>query len=80
MSKAGEKALKELAEYCGFDAYKAFRMCVWMARVSNAEHSFEMGRDYCVNGANSKNCHYSLFSTRECADAWEAGRRAASVY
>ena len=38
---------------------------------------FEAGYDCEMNGANTKNCHFSLFSTREHTRAWEEGRQAA---
>ncbi len=40
---------------------------------------FDMGYDCHVNGANTTNCNFSLFSTRENTAAWEAGKRQAAI-
>ena len=42
---------------------------------ANVLHSYKMGKDCAVNGANEKNCHFSLFQNRECTDAWEQGKK-----
>ena len=37
------------------------------------EHAYEMGVDKAVNGANSENCHVSIFATAENTRQWEKG-------
>lgn len=41
---------------------------------ADAKHSYKMGRDYARNGANTTNCHFSVFQNKECTAAWELGR------
>lgn len=41
---------------------------------ADVRRSYKMGRDYALNGANSTNCHFSLFQTDECTAAWEGGK------
>ncbi len=43
--------------------------------VSTTE-AFNAGYDYGLRGANTTNCHFSLFATKELTAAWEAGKRA----
>lgn len=43
--------------------------------TSNEKICYAMGYDAAVNGADEKNCHFSLFSTKENTAAWEAGNR-----
>lgn len=43
----------------------------------STEHAYKMGYDYEMNGANETNCHFSIFSSKENATAWEAGKREA---
>ena len=35
---------------------------------------FEAGKDCAINGANTTNCHFSIFSTPERTRQWEAGK------
>lgn len=35
---------------------------------------YTMGYDCGLNGADEKNCHFSLFSSLENTKAWEAGK------
>ena len=37
---------------------------------------YQAGRDYALNGANTDNCHFSLFSSPENTAEWERGREA----
>lgn len=47
-----------------------------MQTMSEAEqHAYNMGRDCALNGANTKNCHFTLFSHREKTTAWEKGKK-----
>ena len=39
------------------------------------EHAYKIGRDCAKNGANTTNCHFSIFSSRDNADEWERGLR-----
>ena len=45
--------------------------------TSNEKICFTMGYDCGVNGADEKNCHFSLFSSPANTKAWEAGKRQA---
>lgn len=38
------------------------------------EYAYKMGKDCARNGPTLKNCHFSIFSSRENADAWERGK------
>ena len=38
-------------------------------------HCFLMGYDAEKNGANTENCHFILFRSKESTEAWEAGKR-----
>ncbi len=42
--------------------------------TANEKICFAMGYDCEMNGADTKNCHFSLFSTKENTAAWEAGK------
>ena len=37
----------------------------------------DAGRDCALNGANTTNCHFSLFSSPELTRAWEEGKKQA---
>ena len=39
------------------------------------EHAEAMGKDCRLNGANTKNCAFYLFSRPELTRAWERGKR-----
>ncbi len=45
-----------------------------------AKHSEKLaylaGFDCAINGANTNNCHFSLFARTELTRAWERGKRA----
>jgi DnaJ-class molecular chaperone len=40
-------------------------------------YAYEMGFDCGVNGANTRNCHFSIFSEPRFTAAWENGKKAA---
>lgn len=40
--------------------------------------AFNAGFDCGMNGANTTNCHFGLFSSREMTAAWERGKRVAN--
>lgn len=40
---------------------------------------YKMGYDAEMNGANQKNCHYSIFNYPEKLEAWEKGKRDAKA-
>ena len=46
--------------------------------IRNKEYAYKMGMDCALNGANEKNCSFSIFSTPENTTAWERGKRDAS--
>ena len=39
------------------------------------ETAFKLGRDCRENGANTHNCHFSIFSKPEFTKAWEEGKK-----
>jgi len=43
--------------------------------LNREDHAFQMGVDCARNGANSINCHFSIFSTPERIKAWEDGKK-----
>lgn len=47
--------------------------------TSNEKICYAMGYDCGMNGADEKNCHFSLFSSIENTRAWEAGKKQAEA-
>lgn len=45
----------------------------------NEQEAYKMGYDYGREGANDRNCHYSIFSSEENTRAWEQGKRDAET-
>lgn len=43
--------------------------------IKRLEHAYKMGKDCAINGANTTNCHFSIFTTREITKKWEQGKR-----
>jgi len=41
------------------------------------KQAYDLGFDCGKNGANTTNCHFSIFSTPERTRAWERGKAAA---
>lgn len=39
----------------------------------STEYAYKMGIDCAKNGADLKNCHFSIFSSKENMEAWEKG-------
>jgi len=39
----------------------------------NLKACFEAGVSSVKDGANTENCHFGLFATKEMTEAWEAG-------
>lgn len=39
----------------------------------NKEYAYEMGKDCAKNGPTLKNCHFSIFSSRENSEEWKRG-------
>ena len=37
------------------------------------DYAYEMGFDSSINGANTTNCHFSIFASDENKKSWEAG-------
>lgn len=42
--------------------------------TTKESHAYQMGRDYILNGPNTTNCHFSLFSSTEGMKEWERGK------
>lgn len=42
----------------------------------NEDEAFKQGQDYAKNGANTTNCHFSIFASPTLLKAWERGRDA----
>ena len=42
--------------------------------IDRLQLAYEMGVDYVRNGADTKNCHFSLFATHGMTKEWERGR------
>jgi hypothetical protein len=40
----------------------------------DAEAAYQAGRDCGKNGANTTNCHFTIFSSKENTRAWERGK------
>ena len=49
-----------------------------MPRKHTKEYAYEMGKDYAVNGANTTNCNFAIFSSKENTRAWEEGKKMGS--
>ncbi len=47
--------------------------------LPTVEDSYQMGRDYALNGPNDHNCRFRLFATPEHTQAWERGRSEAAA-
>jgi len=47
--------------------------------TANEKICFAMGYDCEMNGADEKNCHFSLFSSPENTKAWESGKEKARL-
>lgn len=45
-------------------------------RNDDEEHAYKMGKDCALNGANTTNCHFTIFSTWQKTIAWEQGQSA----
>jgi len=43
--------------------------------MSKILHAYQMGLDCGRNGANAKNCHYSIFSEEFYTLAWDLGKK-----
>ena len=41
--------------------------------------AYEFGRDCEINGANTSNCNFAIFSRPEYTKAWEKGKKEASA-
>ena len=70
----GMKAVKELADFASFPTDRAEKIARWMAGISDEQHAYMCGMDYYLNGVQNDNCHFSLFTTRAMAKAWEQGK------
>ena len=45
-----------------------------MNHNSKDSYAYQMGKDCGINGANTTNCHFSIFSTKEQTKLWELGK------
>jgi ribosome modulation factor len=45
----------------------------------NEKIAYAIGYDCGMNGADEKNCHFSIFSSQENTKAWEAGKKQAEI-
>ena len=41
------------------------------------KYAQKMGYNCVIKGANTKNCHFSIFSRKEFTNAWEEGKKKA---
>lgn len=41
----------------------------------NKQYAYKMGKDCGKNGPTIKNCHFSIFSSRENGEEWQRGLR-----
>jgi len=74
MNKKGIQAAKELADYVDFGRLETARLIRFMEGVGDQQHSYQMGFDYYLHGANESNCDFRLFRTEALGTAWEKGR------
>jgi len=40
----------------------------------NEKYAYDMGKDCALNGANTTNCSFAIFSKPEFTKAWERGK------
>ena len=52
---------------------KLIKKILDIPRVERSE-AYQMGHDCGLNGPNEKNCHFSIFSSRENTKEWERGK------
>ncbi len=45
--------------------------------MMDKEYAHKMGYDCGKNGANLKNCHFTIFSRKEFTQSWEKGKKKA---
>ena len=41
--------------------------------IATKEQAFDAGRDCAKNSANTTNCHFTLFATKELTKEWQRG-------
>ncbi len=41
----------------------------------STDYAYKMGCDCAVNGADTTNCHFSIFASPENTKAWEQGKK-----
>ncbi len=58
------------------DETKAVLAKLTIPEVKQTE-AYKQGYDYGVNGANTTNCHFSIFSSKANTKEWERGKAAA---
>ena len=47
--------------------------------MKEIKYAYDMGKDCALKGANTTNCHFSIFSTPEKTKAWEQGKKDGEV-
>jgi len=47
--------------------------------TASEQYAFDMGYDAAVKGADTTNCHFTLFASKTLMEAWTAGNRAGKV-
>ena len=45
----------------------------------NNQEAYDFGYDFGKNGANTTNCHFSIFATTELMKSWEKGKNKATL-
>jgi hypothetical protein len=46
-----------------------------VCETMNEQEAYELGKDCALNGANTTNCNFWIFTKPEFKDAWEKGQR-----
>jgi len=73
LKQSGIEALENLADFVNKTEVEKQRMSRNLEGKSEVDHAYEMGKSYHDYGPDGINCHFTIFATREQADAWEKG-------
>ena len=79
LKRSGVQALEQLADYVERTTVEKQKMVRNLEGQSEVDHAYQMGRSYHQDGPDGINCHFTVFSTREKADAWERGFKDAKM-
>lgn len=52
---------------------QAFPIPILSRPKVTTKQAYQAGRDYAINGANTNNCHFSIFMSGENTAEWERG-------